>query len=160
MSSEKGQNLIELIVVVAITVLIVGVLVVATISGIRNANLANNQVQATKLAQEGIEKVKALRDQDGAVGFDDGTNRADIFSDLWGISFDCNISNCYFKLNSLGGLTGVNTVTEKEVIPGGIFKRQILIEGSGNYKTITSIVTWKDYSGEHESRLTTYLGKK
>lgn len=64
MWSEKGQTLIELIVVIAVIIVVVAALTFATIASLRNANFSQNQAQATKLAQEGLEKVRILRDRD------------------------------------------------------------------------------------------------
>lgn len=163
--SSKGQSLIELVVVIALITLVVGALTFGMIISLRNADLANSQIQATKLAQEGLEKVKAIKNQDieGVVNYRvDADRTLRKFSQLWDISFSCgDPPNCYFKLDSSGRLNGVNIVTDTEVVPGGIFKRQISIEGpSDNTFTITSIIKWSDFSGEHESRLKTFLGKK
>ncbi len=165
----KGQSLIELIVVIAMTVLVVGALTIATIASMRNADLAKSQVQATKLAQEGIEKVKTIRDQntDGGISYSDSSNNYTKFSNFWGISFSCKggSPNCYFKLikiNSLDVLKAAQSVNDSEPIQNGAFTRQILVEDGASgatQKTITVVVTWTDYSGSHESRLVTYLGK-
>lgn len=161
---SKGQSLIELVIVVALTVLVVGALTAAAIVSLRNSTLARSQIQATKLAQGGLEKVKTIRDQNGNVSYTDGTSNASKFSDLWQITFDCQtLPNCYFFLtreNLKDKLQSGNNTTV-EPIPDSIFERQILIEGSGvDSKQVTAVVKWKDYAGEHESRLTTILGKR
>lgn len=154
MRGEKGQTLLELVVAIAVAILVLGSLVFATITSLRNAQLAKNQAQATKLAQEGLETVRSLRDRNGLVS---GTNPpATNFNDLWSFSFDCSVSvnNCHFIINS-GTLKEVNS-TDFENIPP--FKRQILIEGSASdSKQITALVQWSDTTGLHESRLTTIL---
>lgn len=63
MKSNQGQSLIEMVVAVAVVILVVLTLVVATTISIRNAAFSRNQSLATKYAQEGIEKVRAYRDQ-------------------------------------------------------------------------------------------------
>ena len=74
MSSEKGpvcrqagQTLIELVIAVAVIVIVVGALVFATISSIRNAQSAKNQTLATKYAQEGLERVRVGRDRNKSI---------------------------------------------------------------------------------------------
>lgn len=160
MWSNKGQSLIELVVVVAVAVIVVSALTFAAIASLRNASFAKSQAQATKLAQEGLEKVRTLRNRDGPVDY----IRADLthtskFSDLWSIIFTCP-TNCYFFLNDAGVLMG-GIATSFESIESN-FKRLFQIEEDGfssSRKKITVIVKWTDFSGEHESKLTTVLRK-
>ena len=162
MKSENGQSLIEVIVAAAVGILVVTALTFATIFSLRNANFANSSARATKLAEEGLEKVRTLRDrnQDGTVSFDDGSRSANKFSDLWALSLGCGagINNCYFYFNQSGKLTSGDSGLFESVSDS--FKRQLLIEDAGNdQKKITAVVRWTDSSGDHESRLTTILGK-
>lgn len=157
--SEKGQSLIEVIVTVTVGVLVVSALTFAIIFSLRNANFAKNQAQATKLAQEGLEKVRTLRDRDtvGSMG-----TPYSKFSDLWSVQLGCQIerNNCYFYFNS--GLLVSGTSVNFESIPPGNFKRQIQIEDYGDgtqQKKVTSVVEWTDFSGSHKSKLTTILRK-
>ncbi|MDP3758420.1 MAG: prepilin-type N-terminal cleavage/methylation domain-containing protein, partial [Candidatus Daviesbacteria bacterium] len=155
MRNDKGQSLIEVIVAATVGILVVSALTFTTIFSLRNANLAKNSAQATKLAQEGIEKVRSIRDRDidGKVAYTDAQgNQITKFSQLWIIK--CSQNNCYFYLNS-------SDVLSKGNDPGnGHFKKQVLIEDDSpadQQKKITVIVTWTDFSGSHESRLTTIL---
>ncbi len=160
LSNQKGQTLLELIVVSAVSIIIIGALVFATISSLRNAQFSKNQAQATKLAQQGIETVRSLRDRNGLVSYNTGSSFTSQFSDLWPISFSCPTNNCYFNFNSSGGLVGGSSDTSETVSTN--FKRQIIIEdeGSGNdAKKVTVTVSWTDFAGPHESRLTTILRK-
>lgn len=169
---QTGQTLLELIVVITVIVLVVGALVFATIASLRNARFAQNQVQATKLAQEGMEQVRSLRDRDGTI-----TTNIDFpgssplryinkFSELYSVDIAhtiCNTVNgdapCYFRFVS--GILTQGTSANYEMIDP--FKRQILIGDQtatfGSQKTITAIVTWNDFAGSHESRLTTVSRK-
>lgn len=160
MLNSKGQTLVELVVVIAVLVIVVSALTFATISSLRNAQFAKNQAQATKLAQEGLEKVRSLRDRDtdGSISYNDGTFTASKFSELWFIILDCP-THCYFYFNLSGVLVGATSVNV-EPISSGSFKRQFQIEDyAADQKKVTSVVTWIDFSGAHESRLTTILGK-
>lgn len=159
---EKGQTLLELVVVIAMGVIVVGALVFATIASLRNSQFSKNQTQATKLAQEGLEKVRGLRDrnQDNTVLYNDGTSTTSKFSDLWDTQFGCTggTINCYFVLNSSGNLIGGNATTFESLING--FTRQIKLEDGSNYaveKKITTLVNWTDFSGTHSSTLSTLL---
>lgn len=159
--SEAGQTLIELVVVVGVLVIVVGALTFATIASIRNAQFSKNQAQATKLAQEGIERVRTLRDRDRAdsISYNDGSLTAGKFSDLWLITLRCP-ANCYFYFNPSGVLISA-TSSNAELISSGTFKRQFQIEDyASDQKKVTSVVTWIDFSGSHESRLTTILRRR
>lgn len=63
MGNEKGQSLAEVIVAATVGILVVSALTFATIFSLRNANYAKTAAQATKLAQEGIERVRTGRDR-------------------------------------------------------------------------------------------------
>lgn len=161
MHNSKGSTLIEVIIAATVGILVVTALTFATIFSLRNANFAKNSFQATKLAQEGVERVRTLRDRDGAVNYS-GSPGADKFSELWRIAFSCSQeSNCYFYFNASSVLTGGTSANLESVPPN--FKRQFQIEdvagAGGNQKRVTVIVTWIDFSGSHESRLTTVLRK-
>lgn len=158
----KGQTLLELVVVIAVIVVVVAALVFATIASLRNANFAKNQAQGTKLAQEGLEKVRSIRDRDldGAIDYIRGTDgsHASKFSDLWDVDLVCP-SNCYFYFNQPNVLKG-GADSEKIPPDNPLFKRQIIIENytdGKKQKKVTAVVSWTDFSGSHESRLTTVL---
>lgn len=186
MLSEKGATLMELVVVVAVAAIVVGALVFATIASLRNASFSKNQAQATKLAQEGIERVRAGRDRNALISnVPDHSDCPQL--DSWngvraGSMWGCKIyktcissavgSACYFKfanqsdgaLKSLGGsATFPDTVAEQIPPSVGVFKRVIILSDDAatydSQKTVTVVVKWTDFSGSHESRLTTILRK-
>ena len=160
--SEKGQSLMELVVVIAVVVIVVAALAFATIASLRNANLAKNQAQATKLAQEGLEKIRSLRDRNTeSISYTDLAHSASKFSDLWAITFKCqdDPQNCYFNF-IFDRLIGKVATSYEDIPPN--FQRQVQIEDEGDgtvQKKITVIVRWSDFAGAHESRLTTILRK-
>lgn len=157
----KGQTLLEVIVTSAVGILVVSALTFAVIFSLRNASFAKNQAQATKLAQEGLEIVRSLRDRDGAILYIVDPRpppvQVDKFSGLWGISFSCP-ATCYFYFFS-GILTG-GTASNSETVSGN-FQRQFQIEEEGSdpsaQKKVTAVVRWSDFAGEHQSKLTTVL---
>lgn len=157
--SSKGQTLIEVIVASSVGILVVLALTFAVIFSLRNANLAKNQAQATKLAQEGIERMKSLRDRDGAVDYtrtDLDSTHTSTFQDLWTISFSCP-GNCYFYFNG-NTLMGGTSANSETIAPN--FQRVVEIEDEApEQKRISAVVRWSDFAGEHQSRLTTILGK-
>lgn len=165
--NSKGQTLIEMIVVISVGVLVVGGLVFTTISSLRNANFAKNAVQVTKLAQEGLERVRSIRDQDGNIGTftyirDGNQYTATKFSDLYQAPMYANCNPCNFSLNL--PQNGLIFNSPPEVKAGFTRKVQITDVSSGqswqSEKNITVIVSWTDPTGPHESKLTTILIKK
>lgn len=189
MSNVKGQTLLELVVVIAVIVIVIGALVFATIASLRNAQFSKNQAQATKLAQEGLELVRSGRGRNKCINSLPGGANVNSWnggntSCLGGAIWDYQISgassvcapplNCFFNISNNPATQGVlSYITSysptpiqplppnSESIPP--FTRAVIItDDSSTYqiqKTVTVIVTWIDISGEHESRLTTILGK-
>lgn len=150
MLSEKGQSLMELVVVVAVAVVVISALVFATIASLRNASFAQNQLQATKLAQQGLERIRTLRDRDGDVIFEGQTKK---FSELSGIRCP---EDCDFVFNKSGVLISGSIPEKPPDSPDFSRQFQIIDEGS-DQKKVTAVVKWTDFSGSHESRLTTIL---
>lgn len=175
---QQGQSLMELIVVIAVIVFVVGALTFATIASLRNAVFAQNQAQATKLAQEGLERVRVGRDRNEEIStLPDVSDCPNVDSWNGGTAYpiwSCKIYNtcgtggdCYFNVSSSGALNYLTSSTTfptagTESIPP-MFNRAIMIsDDSTTYssqKTVTAIVIWRDVSGSHESRLTTILRK-
>lgn len=162
--NQKGQTLLELIVVITVASMVVGALTFATISSLRNAQFSKNQTQSTKLAQAGLETIRSIRDKDGAVSFTYSGGTTTKFSDLWnipgGMSSSCN--PCYFKLDpSSLTLTGVTSVTFESLSDN--LQRQVQIwdksSSASTEKVISVVVQWSDFSGLHQSQLTSILRK-
>lgn len=185
MRSENGQTLIEVIVATTVGILVVTALTFATIFSLRNASFSKNSAQATKLAQEGIEKVRTGRDRNECINNPPSDSDVSVVNSWNGNSGDLNCPgsgsiwtyliyskcstqtlNCYFNATSTGVL---NYLTSSSSIPSLAeqippnFKRVIILsDDSGSFttqKTVTVIVQWTDASGPHESRLTTILRK-
>src|SRR5688500_13500203 len=95
-NQQRGGSLLELVVVVAVGVLVVAALSFATISSLRNSQLAKNQAQATKLAQEGIERVRAMRDRNDDITI--GSNNWNWQSPPFWAANSC-VSPCYLKIS-------------------------------------------------------------
>ena len=164
MFSEKGQTILEVVVVVTVVILVVGALVLAVVFSLRNANFAKQQTQATKLAQEGLETLRTQRDRNGSIS-GIGISGVSSWNDdaLWTNNVITNAcpDKCYFRVTS-GSLVGIGPgpgfPSGAETI--GQFKRAIILEDEGNgtnAKKVTCVVQWKDSTGLHESRLSTVL---
>lgn len=143
---EKGQTLIELIVVMAVGIVIITALTFAAIYTLRNANFAKNQAQATKLAQGGMETVRSIRDRDPT------------FVGLWSDNFGtCANGTCYYIFSGNSFTSGTNLSFEDL---GNGLKRQIQMKNGASFDTekiVTVLVRWSDISGDHDSNLTTVL---
>ena len=170
---NKGQTLIEAVVVIAVGIVVVAALVFATIASLRNSQTAKNQAQATKLAQEGLEIVRTSRDRDGVINNLSGTNYCWAAScnsgvtPIWSAQLTPVIcpapSVCYFKIIG-GDLTSVSISSSPPTglgEPIGNFTRYIILSDDVanylNWKTVTALVTWVDFAGTHESRVSTVL---
>ncbi|MBI2020279.1 hypothetical protein HYS94_02555 [Candidatus Daviesbacteria bacterium] len=177
---EGGQTLLELTIVVGITVIVVTALVFATIFSLRNAQLAKNQTQATKLAQEGLERVRSGRSRNlpitgiGSVtSWNGDTSGAGA---IWSYTINGNCGNttlptptyCYFTLSSKTSDNSLNylAVSDKFPVSSSVekidqFERAIIISdgSSASEKKVTSVVKWTDAAGPHEAKVTTILGK-
>lgn len=158
-SSQTGQSLIEVIVAATVGILVLTALTFATLFSLRNANFSKTSAQATKLAQEGIEMVRTLRDRDGSVIFTADSTTTSKFSDLWGIQMSNSCTPCYFSLTS-----GLNqsVATSFDNLGNGLERQIQISEDATNWniqKIVTVIVRWIDSTGPHESKLTTILRK-
>ncbi|MBI2017857.1 prepilin-type N-terminal cleavage/methylation domain-containing protein [Candidatus Daviesbacteria bacterium] len=166
--NQNGQSLVELIVVATVAVIVVGALTFATIAALRNAAFSKNQTKATKLAQDGLERVRTSRDRGLEVDLLGNPDKK--FSDLWGLFLtrdSCSDKPCLFELTATGSLQQINIPTDVQEVEG--LRRYIEISDqaacpplSSNecykfQKQISAVVTWTDFSGPHESRLTTIL---
>lgn len=174
---QKGQSLIEVIIAGLVGMLVVSALTFATIFSLRNANFAKTSVQATKLAQEGIEWVRIGRDHNSSIiisgaSVDSWNGISSPINDLWSyqISTGCGTppGKCFFRTNGAGQLlSGSNYVpTDSNPLPswaesvGNGFRRVVILsDDAGTQKKVTVIVTWTDTTGPHESKLTTILRK-
>lgn len=184
--SQSGQALLEITIATGLTVIVVTAITITTIIGLRNSQFAQNQVQATKLAQEGIEQVKAIKN--GNCGITVGNAPADDvryywFSPsvpevsmpllIWSRSFipattdpaeagtdkPFNLTTAVAYLDSGCSYTLENYTTSSELI-NGLFTRQVTLSYNNlteDPMIVTVTVKWSDFSGEHQSDLVTYL---
>lgn len=175
--NQRGENLIELMVVLTVAILVIGSLVFSTISSLRNSQFSKNQIQATKYAQAGIEQVRSMRDRDGGISNFPATGSPQVIysitswsdPDLWSDDIKefgaCN--PCYFVISSnqqdIESKGDPNDSTIEDIGGEGKFFRYLILDDDeDNYekeKKVTVVVKWNDVSGSHESRLTTILRK-
>lgn len=195
---QKGQTLLELLVVMTIVSVVIGGLVFAIIGSIRNASFAKNQAEATKFAQEAIERVRSGRDRDDPITGNFVLRGSTITGwqdpNLWSNRIDqnCGDSNakpplyCYFKLTYNDTSVGIGSsypgaltyLTASSDLPSTAetissstqFTRAVILSDSNDLcspgihcftieKDVTVVVRWTDFTGAHESRLSTILRK-
>lgn len=173
--NSSGQSLLELVIVIAVSLLVVGAITFATITSLRNAQAAQNQNQATRLAEEGIERIRSARDRNAnIIDLIDGVTIPWDNDSFWleRIPVSCAPDpTCYFNLQfnvSLNSYDLKRLVSNDGQIPAAAeglnnnkFKRvAILSDDAANYQTekqVTVIVSWNDFAGDHQSKLSTYL---
>ncbi|RJQ37115.1 hypothetical protein C4559_03995 [Candidatus Microgenomates bacterium] len=63
-NSEKGQTLIEILIAMSAAVIVLSAITLTVISALSNAQYSKNQNLATQYAQEGMEVVRKIRDND------------------------------------------------------------------------------------------------
>src|SRR3990172_2560875 len=131
---KSGQTLLEVVVTIGISSIIILSIVALGITVQRNATFARTSTQASKLAEEGVELVRSIRDQEGSVT---GFNRI------------VRIRNCVDPNNP----TIINLGTCD-------FRSKIADGGKQDYqewKEVTITVSWTDSRGLHEAKQVTVL---
>lgn len=173
--NNKGQSLIELLVALGLLTVVITILSIATITGLQNSQYSKNQAQATKLSQEGLEKVRTVRDRNYTVC---GPAGVTVWNSIYDVPMSCQApASCSYVLATAATppppgciatefwLNNVNiTQPEQIVAEGASFSRIITIRDYGTpaditQKEITVTVSWTDLSGTHSSKIVTVLAK-
>jgi len=144
---KNGQGLIEVLVSLALLIVgILGSLTLATIT-IRAGTESRERVQAALLAQEGIERIKNIRD----------TNW--IKNRNWNTSFPTSSSSSSYKVSKyISDLEGWQLELGGENGIQGMFTRTITFPAVGTDKiTVNCIVSWTDASGKHSVTAIDYI---
>jgi Tfp pilus assembly protein PilV len=163
--NQSGQSLLEVIIALGIAVAIIISFTNATINAVRSAQYAKNQNQATKLAQETIEIVRTIRDQDRDIG------SGDTWSELWTTNMSATQTNgykgeCYsldkqnFSLAKAASTSSCDA--NRDQVIDEIFFRKINISDDGSIltkKTIKVEIYWLDNKGTHSAEVSTILTK-
>ena len=168
---ESGQSLIEVLVVLAVAIIIMVALVIVILTGLKNSQLAQSQIKATKYAQDALEQIAVMRDRNSIIKIA-GVSPDPQFSTLFGSKLSdppCTTVNikvlCYFVLDTTKTPPLQQTADplqfNRDLKDGGL-SRQIFFEDGldDNEKKVTVKVMWADTSGVHESNLQTYLTKR
>lgn len=162
MKNSKGSTLLEVLVSLALVLFVVTALTITTINGLKNSQFSQNQLQATKFAQEGVEQVKQARARNCPVKFTADTTPYVWYgpgTQIWVTSFTVSPPR-QFKFATSENICSLDQVTSGEVLAGK-FKREILIEDSGtDKKEVIVKVSWTDFSGAHETKNITILSEE
>ncbi|MBI4029222.1 MAG: prepilin-type N-terminal cleavage/methylation domain-containing protein [Candidatus Blackburnbacteria bacterium] len=136
-NNERGQALLELIVVLLVLGLMITAVVSVVTNSVRNARFAKDQAQASRFAQEGLEWIRAQRDT-GWTNFQSKTDRTYCMQTLsWALQ-----SNC----------------TSTQTISGtGFVRNSTLATVDSNTVSVDVKVSWNDSMGSHQARQSTYL---
>lgn len=134
--SQWGQSLIEVLTALAVVLLVIIALIRATTTSMKGSDFAKTQSSATSYGQEAIEWIRAERDKNW-----DNIDVHATGAPLCLMSLDWTSAEC----------------GENDYIDGTKFKRQATLTKDGEKVKIEVIVGWQDSSGEHQSKLTTYL---
>ncbi len=165
--NNKGQSLLEFVVSIGLVIVVITGLTITTVNGLRNSQFSKNQTQATKLAQEGLEQTRAIRDRDYIICPSSGCVRWSIF---WTDATCTQAAPCTFVLKTTNCALPtaetspfcLSTSPTPEILNGDL-KRQITVTDEptgtiGKYqKKVLSTVSWNDVSGSHQSELATIL---
>lgn len=176
--NQKGQNILELVVGLGLVAVVAVAISIMTINSLQNTQFSKNQSQATKLAQEMIEKVRTVKDANFGVCTQAqvaGNQTCSTWEESWAnqygtITGDC-IANqtCTFVVGAACNTAFTGTVESKPFCLrhsptaldlGDGFTGQVFIEDEqGNQKRVTVRVLWTDVSGAHNSELVTVLSR-
>ncbi len=159
LAKQAGQSLIEVLVVLVVATMMMVGLINIILSSLKNAQFAQNQTQATKLAQDTVDKIRILRDGNKNETLYNGLTDY-CFKSLWEDStFSCT-GGCYYKFTSLTeeALSKINSGSTKESLGEG-FSRQIQVTQNNPEVRLIIQISWNDSSGGHNSNLETILTK-
>lgn len=167
-----GQTLLELVVALGLIGVSITAITILNINGLQNSQFSQNQLQATKLAQEGMDLVRVIREQDYTVCAP-LNNNTDLFSKIWDPAFTCPAvsSGCNFNIVKAAGTCNLtlpitttnlwlNLTSNNEILNGfGVrFKRNVtIIDILPNQKEVKVTVKWTDTSGTHVSNVSTVM---
>lgn len=136
-NTSAGQTLVEAVVVVGVVVLLVTGLIAGTTASLRSAQSGRTRTQAVSLAQEGIEVMRGMRDEN--------------WSTFQGYSGQYCLGNDHV-LTPSGGACTPNIVT-----PEGSLTRSVNFEWQDPRMVVTTTVSYIEGTGTRDVTLTTYF---
>ena len=148
---ESGQSLVEVVVAVGLILTAVVALLSLATASMKSSGFGVTKAQATKLANEEIELVRAYRDSQMYWSY----FWADVVTDASNCTTGGSRRCC---INDSGALLTV-TKTEETILP---FTRYFNVEdisvgGANNRLRVVVRVEWVDQSGDHEVKIDAIL---
>ena len=137
---EKGQTLVEAIISISVVVLLVTGLVAGTSASLKTSQSGRSRDQAVKLAEEGLEYTRSLRD----------TSWSTLSSYSGDYCFDPTSQTPLV-------LTSDGTCSQKKTTSDTVFTRILSIRGVANRITVQSTVSYTENTKVQNVTLTTYL---
>lgn len=160
-TNNLGQTLLEVVIALGIGVIVVTALTIVTISGIRNSQYSQNQLRATKLAQDWIEQIRSFRDQNATIcnlgTVTDWNSSTGLF-----LARVCPTSLPCYTVVQTDPTCRLKVVTQATTDNSQApFSRQAQIQdyGSSDQEKVTITTSWSDFSGNHQSILVTILSR-
>jgi Tfp pilus assembly protein PilV len=137
-------------------------LTVVILSSLKSAQYGENQIKATKYAQDALDKIKMMRDINANTLKQDDISTSVCFANLWtdNTTYNClGSTECFFNLSTTGQdlVKKANLNSSKEDLKEGFSRYIIMDNKSGGEIRITAKVVWSDSSGAHESKVQTIL---
>lgn len=159
---ERGESLIEVLVAIVVATVLLTGLSIALLSSLRNAQFAQNQVKATKYAQEAVDRIRSIRDRNDKITLNGGSIAFGNFlsAGIPANSGNCDGEGCFFSLIESGSdfrLQGVSPGSSFVTLRDLDLQRKIYLESNSVGKKLTVFVQWSDIIGAHESNLQTIL---
>lgn len=178
LKNQRGQNILELVVGLGLIAVVAVAISVMTVNSLRNSQFSKNQNQATKLAQELIEKVRTVKESNFGLCTQAQVaagSSCSTWEEIWGNQFGTIAANCITNQSCtyvVGGTCNTSYTGVAESKPfclrhsataldlGDGFTGQVFIEDEqANQKRVTVRVSWTDSSGTHTSELITVLSR-
>ena len=163
---SAGQSLMELVVGVSLITVVIGAVAVITTYGLRNSQFSKNQAQATKLAQEKLELVRAIKSSNYGICLPgEQTSACSSWENVWSRSFGIGEE---YRISANGcTVSGVSSPYCLQYkgpnstwdLGGGLSGEIIIKDEVANQKRVISRIYWTDTSGVHSSDLVTVFSK-
>jgi len=183
--TNNGQSLIEIIATIAIGTVLILALVALSVRSSSSSDFSKIQIQAARLASEGLEVVNYIKKSNGNVSLTNCNFVPDSSVSNWDSLFKTNVDeNCTqyglpgilfqsgsgweIKFNSSSGetielnkrnFTRYIYVADTPTITGGKSNCNSVAGDYNRIKQFTARVVWSDSSGSHESITTSCIKK-
>lgn len=139
-SYEVGQSLVEAMIALGVAVIVIVALINLSLAALHSSTVAQNQLTAKNLANQGLEIVRSLRDQD------------------WG-NLPATSTDPYYLNSDKTALVASPVEKIDKEATADFFTRKIFIAdiGDDQKKQVTCGVEWEDSAGQQQVSVSTYL---